>query len=169
MSVTESPDSTKGTVEIDAPVNSLKLLVIIGVLLAVVGAIGGFHATWSGMVLRVESDASSPGKAGYDRSLPDMVFVPVDPLVVSLGNRAGARHLRFRAQLEVPSRHQEEVTQLLPRVVDVLNSYLRALEPSDLEDQSGLARLRAQMLRRVQVVVGQGRVADILVMEFVLN
>ena len=56
-----------------------------------------------------------------------------------------------------------------PRVVDVLNSYLRALEPSDLEANSILVRLRAQMLRRIQIVTGAGRVNDLLIMEFVLN
>ena len=30
-------------------------------------------------------------------------------------------------------------------------------------------RLRGQMLRRVQLVVGDGRVNDLLIMEFVLN
>jgi len=32
-----------------------------------------------------------------------------------------------------------------------------------------LLRLRSQMLRRVQVVTGEGRVRDLLIMEFVLN
>ena len=101
--------------------------------------------------------------------MPDVAFVAVDPLVVSLGFGAEARHLRFRAQLEVPSHHHSEVETLLPRVIDVLNSYLRALEVSDLADASALVRLRAQMLRRIQIVTGAGRVNDLLIMEFVLN
>ena len=32
-----------------------------------------------------------------------------------------------------------------------------------------LIRLRAQMLRRIQVVSGEGRVRDLLITEFVLN
>jgi flagellar FliL protein len=54
-------------------------------------------------------------------------------------------------------------------VIDVLNSYLRALEPGDLEDPSALTRIRSQMLRRVQVVAGLNKVNDLLIMEFVLN
>ncbi len=57
----------------------------------------------------------------------------------------------------------------MPRVIDVLNSYLRALETSDLADSTALVRLRAQMLRRVQIVTGGDRVHDLLIMEFVLN
>ena len=57
----------------------------------------------------------------------------------------------------------------MPRVLDVLNTYLRAVEVRDLEQPSSAARLRAQMLRRVQVVTGEGRVRDLLVTEFVMN
>jgi flagellar FliL protein len=69
----------------------------------------------------------------------------------------------------VPKGREKDVTAILPRVVDVLNSYLRALEISDLEDPAALTRLRAQMLRRVQIVAGPGQVNDLLVMEFVMN
>jgi flagellar FliL protein len=53
--------------------------------------------------------------------------------------------------------------------MDVLNGYLRAVEVAEIEDRSALIRLRAQMLRRVQIVTGEGRVRDLLVTEFVVN
>lgn len=77
--------------------------------------------------------------------------------------------MRFRAQLEVDLENQVEVEKLLPRVVDVLNSYLRALEIEDLSDPMALPKLRAQMLRRINIATGQGRVRDLLIMDFVLN
>ena len=64
---------------------------------------------------------------------------------------------------------EADVTKLTPRVMDVLNSYLRAVAVSDLEDPSALVSLRAQMLRRIQLVTGEGRVRDLLIMEFVLS
>lgn len=99
----------------------------------------------------------------------DVAYVAVDPLVVSLQGSTTSRHLKFRAHLEVATDAKESVEKLLPRVVDVLNSYLRALEPADLENPAALTRLRAQMLRRVQVVTGTGLVNDLLIMEFVLT
>ncbi len=102
-------------------------------------------------------------------ALPDVAFVPVEPMVVSLSPASDNRHLRFRAQLEVPSQHAPDLELLMPRVVDVLNGYLRALEIRDIESAAALTRLRAQMLRRVQIVAGPGRVNDLLIMEFVLN
>jgi flagellar FliL protein len=61
------------------------------------------------------------------------------------------------------------VAALMPRVLDVLNTYLRAVQARDIEDPAALARLRAQMLRRIQVVTGDGQVRDLLITEFVLN
>jgi flagellar protein FliL len=71
--------------------------------------------------------------------------------------------------LEVSGPHSAEVTLLKPRILDVLNSYLRAVEVAELEDPSALVRIRAQMLRRIQIVTGEGRVRDLLITEFVLN
>jgi flagellar FliL protein len=100
--------------------------------------------------------------------MPDVTFVPVEPLIVSLSDR-GSGTLRFRAQLEVRSQYKTEVERLLPRVVDVLNSYLRAVAIEDIRNSAALVRLRAQMLRRVQIVTGGDRVSDLLIMEFILN
>jgi len=145
-----------------------KLPLILGLVLGLAGAGGGFFAAWSGLILGSESTAKADIEEAPD--VKDQVaFLPVDPLTISLGNTANAKHLRFRADLEVPALHKEEVKKVLPRVVDVLNSYLRALDPGDLEERAALPRLRAQMLRRVQTVVGRDRVNDLLVMEFVLN
>ncbi|MEM9968410.1 MAG: flagellar basal body-associated FliL family protein [Pseudomonadota bacterium] len=155
--------------EEDEPKKASKLPLVIGLLLAIVGGGGGFYATWSGMILG-ESTAQEPDK--QDDALPkepEVAYVQIDPLVISLRPPATAKHLRFRANLEIVPEAQAEIEKLLPRVTDVLNSYLRALEPADLEDPSALTRMRAQMLRRVQVVVGRDKINDLLIMEFVLN
>ena len=99
----------------------------------------------------------------------EIKFVPIDKLVISLGPDARSSHLQFGAELEVVPEYSEEVMNLMPRVLDVLNTYLRAVDERDLESPSAMIRLRAQMLRRVQIVTGEGRVKDILITEFVLN
>jgi len=69
----------------------------------------------------------------------------------------------------VPPDYAAEVEAIRPRIVDVLNGYLRAIDIATLEDPVTLTRLRAQMLRRIQVIAGPGRVKDLLIMEFVLS
>ena len=156
--------------EEDAPPKKSKMPLIIGVVLALAGGGGGFYATFSGMILGTEEHSTEEAEemeAGPKG--PDVEYVAVDQLVISMRSPSNSKHLVFRAHLEVVPEAKEDVEKLLPRVIDVLNSYLRALEPGDLEDPSSLTRLRAQMLRRVQVVTGLGKVNDLLIMEFVLN
>lgn len=140
---------------------------LLGLVLALFLGAGGFYAMWSGLILG--SGGESGDGEGKAAPLPDIAFVPVDPLMISLGGAADDRHLRFAAQLEVEGPSAEEVTLLLPRIVDVMNGYLRAIDPAQFDDPAALVRMRAQMLRRIQIVTGEGRVRDLLVTEFVLN
>lgn len=155
----------------EAPPKKSKLPLILGVVLALAGGGGGFFAVSSGIIggSADHTHAESSHDEVEAEELPEIAFVPLDPLVVSLPAGGASTHLRFSAQLEVSPNYIEEVEALKPRVVDVLNGYLRAVEVSELRDPSVLVKLRGQMLRRVQVVVGDGRVRDLLIMEFVLN
>jgi flagellar protein FliL len=149
-----------------------KLGLVLGLVTALVLGGGGFYAVHSGLLLAPQ-DASESKTVGpalpLAGPLPGVAFVAVDPLVVNLGPAGAGRHLRFRAHLEVNAEHVADVTLMLPRVTDVLNGYLRAVDMTELSDPMALQRLRAQMLRRVQVVTGEGRVRDLLIMEFVLT
>lgn len=145
---------------------------MLGLILGLVAALalggGGFYATSSGMIdpasLVGASASKSQGVAG-----PAASFVAMDPILVSLGQNARAKYLRFTGHLDVIPERAAAVEAEMPRIVDALNTYLRAIEVRDLEDPAALTRLRAQMLRRVQTVTGNGGVRDLLVTEFVLN
>jgi len=155
-------------VEDEGPKKKSKMPLIIGLVLALAGGGGGFYAVQSGMLFgdHVEAAADSHEEVV---ALSDVVFVPMEPLIINLGKGAQNQYLRFRAELEVGGAFEAEVTTLLPRVMDILNGYLRAVDMHDLEDPNALIRLRTQMLRRIQIVTGEGRVKDLLIMEFVLN
>jgi flagellar protein FliL len=98
-----------------------------------------------------------------------VAYVAVDPVVVNMPRDSGRQFLSFAVQLEVAPDYAAEVEALKPRIVDVINSFLRAVEPADFEQTDILVTLRAQLLRRIQVVSGEGRVRDLLVQEFILN
>jgi flagellar FliL protein len=143
----------------------------LGLVLGLAGGVllggAGFYATWAGLVDPAGLLTHEAPEAEAEHG--DVSFVALDAIMISLPPGSSARHLRFTGQLEVEPAQAEAVTELMPRILDVLNTYLRAVEVRDLEQPSSLARLRAQMLRRVQVVTGEGMVRDLLITEFVLN
>jgi len=160
-------DTTDATLAEDAtPARRGKSGLIVGLAGALALGGGGFFAIFSGMIdpaalLKSEAPAHAPAD--------EVAFVALDPIMISLAPGASARQLRFSGQLEVEPQLAGEVTMLMPRILDVLNTYLRAVDVRDLEQPASVARLRAQMLRRIQVVTGEGRVRDLLITEFILS
>ncbi len=157
--------------EEDAPKKKSKLPLIIALVVALGGGGGLFYAIYSGMLLGAHDEALAEDQAPEEEPFiaPDVAYVELDPMVVSFGPVSQNRHLRFSASLEVPSNQQDTVTQIRPRVMDVLNNYLRALQMEDFEDPAALVRIRAQMLRRIQVITGPQTVRDLLITEFVMS
>lgn len=158
---------------------SSKLPVILGVVLALLGAAGGFFVisqdpfglfeSKSADATHADEEAGGPKTYEDPTPLGSVAFVEIPVIVIGLGPSADGRTLRFRTSLEVPAEHADAVSGIVPRVQDVLNSYLRALEPSDFEAPGALIRLRSQLLRRVKLVAGEDHVRDLLVLEFIVN
>lgn len=159
----------------DAPKGGVKGL-IFGMMGAVLLGAAAFFVTYTGIFptggggdAKAVDSHGNPVDITHAAGNSGVVFVALDPLIISLGRYATSRHLRFQAHLEVAPAAESEVQHLLPRVSDVLNTYLRAISEEEMEDPASMNRLRAQMLRRVQVVVGEDNVRDLLITEFVLN
>ncbi|MCC1491350.1 flagellar basal body-associated protein FliL [Cognatishimia sp. F0-27] len=156
------------------PPKKSKLPLIIGLVLAIAGGAGGFMAVQMGALdtligQPVADAAEKPAEPGAASDLDDFAFVEIPPLTVTLTKPVSMTHLRFRASLEVPAQFESEVTKIMPRIQNVMNGYLRALEGKDFEDTAALIRVRAQLLSRMRYIAGPGRVRDLLVLEFVLT
>jgi flagellar FliL protein len=171
---------TTADTDVPAPKRS-RMPLILGLVLGLAGAGGGFMATRMGLIglpgggddaHADEAGAADDHAAADDHGAPasdGAVFVPLDPLVVNIDDPTGRRFLRFVAQIEAEPGHAAEVEAIKPRFADVLNGYLRAVDLADLEDPQALDLLRGQMLRRLQTVAGDGAIRDLLIVEFVLN
>ena len=113
-------------VEDGAPPKASKLPLLLGLVLAILGGGGGFFVVQSGVLggagtAEVAEEVTEDPEAEKG---PDVSFVALDPLVISLPGQGGRDHLRFAAQLEVPPAYEAEVAAIKPRIVDVLNGYL---------------------------------------------
>lgn len=158
-----------------------------GLLLGLVGAVllggGAFYGVYSDLIpLPLGNDSPAEGEVtaagaapaasvGVERA-PDpgpTAFIALDDLVISLGPEARAKHLKVVLSVEVAPEALEDVTAVTPRIMDVLNTFLRAVDERDFETPGAMLRLRAQMLRRVQLVTPENSVRDLLIQEFVLN
>lgn len=158
----------------EAPPKPSKLPLVIGLVLAITMGAGGFFATKSNLLptfsktKNVEVEAHS----AYDSHAPsaaDVAFIPIPEVTISLGSKHTNRHLFFLANLEVPQENLKEITHLVPRILDVFNSYLRAIDPADLEKPNALFTIRAHLLRRVQIIAGNDKINDLLVLKFMLK
>ena len=158
--------------ETTAPKPKSKAL-LFGLVLALVLGAGGFVAAQNGVIPGLSAgqshDAALQEHETESELHDDVEFVPVEPLIITLTSSQRYSHLRFAAEIEVPSGKSEAVIGLMPRIVDAMNGYLRAVQPRDLEEDGALLRLRSQLLRRVQLIVGDDHATNLLVMEFVLN
>jgi flagellar protein FliL len=170
MATTADPAMTAAATPSESPRKKSKKPLIIGLFLALVGGGGGFMAVQMGLIGGTPGDMDPAAESVA--SVPEIApvaYVAIDPVVVNMPRDSGRQFLSFAAQLEVVPDYAAEVEALKPRITDVFNSYLRAVEPADFENPDILTSLRAQLLRRVQVVSGEGRVRDLLVQEFILN
>ena len=146
-----------------------KLPLILGVVLALVGGGGGFFAASSGMILAPAPEEAKEETETKDQSSPNIAFVELEPVMINLRTDNESKVLRFRAQLEVPTDMVENIELLKPRVIDVFNSYLRALSIENFEDPLALVKIRSHLTRRAKIVTGEEMINDLLVMEFVIN
>ena len=107
--------------EEDIPKKSGKGGLLIGLVLSLIAGGGAFGFT-SGML-----GGGGQTEAKVVELSNDLAFVPIEPMTVALGKPSERRYLRFRAELEVDKTYQSDIQNLMPRVVDVLNTYLQSL------------------------------------------
>lgn len=153
------------------PVKKGKAGLLIGLMLALIAGGGGFFAAFSG-IGPFGSAPKAEEKVDDQKVLKAIggtSFVELDPIIVNIRSSSKYQLLRFVGQVEVKPEHANEITQLKPRLMDVMNTYLNALEAAHFEDPIALIKLRSQLLRRIQIITGNGRVEDLLIMEFILQ
>ena len=157
-------------------------LLLIACVLALVAGGGGFYAVFSGLVELPfigggegeNTAAAGHGGEGEEQAEGSYLFEPgayvsLEPMIIALGEQSRSRHLKLTLTVEVGPGREAEVEAVKPRVVDMLNGFLRAVDEREFEMPRSMERLRAQMLRRVRLVTPVGAVRDLLIQEFVLN
>lgn len=164
--MSEAEDDTGGK---PARKGKSKLLLVACVLALVAGG-GGFYAVYSGLLVL---PFTGGGEGEQDSAMAENggepgAFVHLEPLIITLGPQSQSEHLKITLAIEVGPGREAEVEAVRPRVIDVLNGFLRAVDEREFEFPRSMERLRAQMLRRIKLVTPEGAVRDLLIQEFVL-
>ncbi len=153
---------------------AMKLVLLIVLPLLVLGGAGGglFASGMLDSLLGVEPEIEEEhvevveevGPApGFYYELPDMV--------VNLNSgRRRQNFLKLSVSLELGSeRDVSTVEQVLPRIIDNFQVYLRELRIEDLRGSAGLYRLREELQRRVSAAAAPAEVRDVLFREMLVQ
>lgn len=145
-----------------------KKLILFIILPLVVGLLGAGGAAWHFHLL----DFLTGKKPGTSRSSPKVtLFFDLPEMLVNLNTKGkNASYLKLRVALEVDDPMTlVRLEQLMPRVVDNFQVYLRELRGDDLAGSAGLYRLKEELLMRVNLAVQPVKVNDVLFREMLVQ
>lgn len=116
--------------------------------------------------------APAPGGHGEGgQPVAQSVFYDLPDMLVNL-NSPGRRqsYLKIRVSLELANpMDQPRIEQMMPRIVDNFQVYLRELRVEDLQGAAGVYRLREELLSRVNGAVKPTKVNDVLFKEMLVQ
>lgn len=98
-------------------------------------------------------------------------FISLDPFVVNLNNSDGKQHfLKLSLVLELTSQGDtEQITKLLPRIVDTVQIYLRGIRVDDLEGSQGIYTIKTQLLDRANRTISPLKVKNVLLKDILVQ
>jgi flagellar FliL protein len=110
-----------------------------------------------------EHAAAAPGAAAVMYALPEML--------VNINTAGRTKNfLKIKVSLELNNEADiNRVENVLPRIVDNFQVYLRELRLEDLQGAAGVYRLREELLNRVNAAVRPAQVKDVLFQEMIVQ
>jgi flagellar protein FliL len=100
-----------------------------------------------------------------------IVFLDLPEMIVNLntgGPRSGFLKLRVSLELDDPAM-VPKLKALEPRIIDNFQIYLRDLRREDLDGSAGMARLKEELLMRINVATRPARISDVLFNEILVQ
>ncbi len=157
----ESPKEKKG--------GKLKLVLIIVVVLIAAGAGGWFSGLIPGLLHGRSHETAEAAETASSASAP--LFMDLPDIVANMSNGGRrASFIKLRAKLEL-GRKEDLVTvqNAMPRVLDLVQSYLREVRPEELRGSAGTYRLREELVGRVNIAAAPAHVLNVLFVELLVQ
>ncbi|MEM8914832.1 MAG: flagellar basal body-associated FliL family protein [Pseudomonadota bacterium] len=113
--------------------------------------------------MATEEMVMEPLPVGHFHDLPDLIVN-----LKSTGRKPTFLKLAISLELETPE-DVPSIRQVMPRIIDNFQLYLRELRIEDLQGSQGLHRLREELLRRVTAAARPITVRDVLFREMLIQ
>ena len=121
-----------------------------------------------------------PGMLGMKKEDPqkDAVAKPVPPsyldlpeLVANLnGNPQRPSYIKIVARLEIPKPDDvDKVRAVMPRLQDMMQTYMREMRPDELRGSAGTYRLREELIARANTAAAPAKVSDVLFTQMLIQ
>lgn len=153
-----------------------KRLIIFAAILLLVLIGGGVGAAvmlglFGGSAPPPAETAGTPPPAAAPAQQQRAFFFEVPDLIVNLNtNGRKSTFLKIKIALELESPQDvDRINEVLPRIVDNFQVYLRELRIDDLNGSAGMYRLREELLRRVNIAARPVKVRDVLFKEMLVQ
>ncbi|AWK88262.1 flagellar basal body-associated FliL family protein [Azospirillum thermophilum] len=131
---------------------TLGLAVLAGVIAAGIG--GYWMAVGTDRVLALFTPSHEVERPQVTLDLPEVI--------VNLRLDTPSRYLKIGITLSIAPQDRARVESVLPYLVDAQQEFLRNIDQHDLQGSNGLYRLRTELRRRFNLIIGRDAVIDVL-------
>ena len=153
--MSEAKDAASDAANDTAASKGKSKLLLGACVLALLAGGGGFYAVYAGLLVLpfLGQPEAGPGTSAADKGGGDEeyaqatglfepgAYVELDPLIISLGQQSRSSLLQVTLTVEVRPGREAEVEAVKPRVVDILNGFLRAVDEREFELPRSMERL----------------------------
>jgi len=148
------------------------IIIISGISLIILAIIaGGFFMLWQKLSTLDNSKAGEISKAPekIEQAGIGPIF-PLDSFIVNLSDQGGKRYLRVTMSLELgEGKSAEELTKRLPQIRDSILMILPSRKVDELQSTEGKHSLRAEIVSKMNELLGKEIVKKIYFTEFVIQ
>ena len=102
-------------------------------------------------------------------------YAPLPEFLIDLSPDRDGRvaYLKLSASIVVKSGQQQETLQQIgaaqPYIIERTTFFLRELQPEDFRGSEGMARVKRELLRRINLVLGPAKADDVVINDLVIQ
>jgi flagellar FliL protein len=145
-----------------ATASKKRMLILLGVPLVLITIGAGLWFT--GLLPSMLGSHKNQERVAQEKKTQPPSYVDLPEMIANL-NSAARRpsYIKLSARLEVPKAADvDAIRATLPRVQDLMQTYLREMRPEELRGSAGTYRLREELLARANIAVAPASISDVL-------